>query len=322
MQPEVSVIMACFNKEKYIDESISSVLAQTFANLELVIVDDHSSDGSVDIIKARQAADPRINLIAHVENRGANHCRNAGIKAARGSYLVFFDADDVLGKNCLMQRLNYMRSDPTLDFSVHTMQVFRSRPGDSDFNWVPAAADPLKAFLTHDLPWQTMQPIWKKEVLLKVNGFDEDFKRLQDVELHTRVLLHPEFRYGLFAGAPDCYYRIDEERKNFEPFNFLHRWLSAAIHYCDKFYALLPAHQRHYLLGTVYQTYVSVLLAYKDKKISRPELRELESLLLEHRLVKESSRFKKALMSLSGAYNVLPFRVPGLNRMLKKLLLN
>ena len=322
VEPEVSVIVACFNKEKYIEESVLSVLGQTFTNFELIIVDDHSTDSGVELIKAIQKQDPRIILIANVENKGANYCRNTGIKAAKGRYLIFFDADDVLGKTCLMQRIQYMESHPSLDFSVHTMQVFKNVPGDSAHNWIPQTSDPLKAFLVHDLPWQTMQPIWKKEVLLKVDGFDESFQRLQDVELHTRVLLDPEFRYGLFAGAPDCYYRIDEVRKNFEPFNFLHRWLSAVVQYCDKFYGVLPAGKKVYLLGTVYQTYISLLLAFKDKKINGAELQSLESMLLSHKLIAGAGIGKKTLFKISKKYNLLPFRIPGFNRLLKKLVLN
>ena len=318
MEPEVSVIVACFNKERYIEQSLNSVLQQSFGNFELIVVDDCSTDGSVALVKSMQARDGRIRLAANAENRGANVCRNEGIRLARGKYLVFFDADDLLASHCLEQRVRLMKSDEKLDVAVHTMQVFRQSPGDSAYNWLPDVAHPLNAFLAHDLPWQTMQPIWKKEVIGKAGGFDEAFSRLQDVELHTRLLLDKNLHYRLVNGAPDCYYRTDESRKNFEELNFLQRWTSASVQYCSKFERLAPPGLKKFLFGTVFQTYLSVLLSCKAKKISRPELALLEEKLLEQPLMSAAPPRVKLVLKLARAYNLGFARIPGLNRFLKK----
>ncbi|MEK3669265.1 glycosyltransferase family 2 protein [Paenibacillus sp. FSL R10-2771] len=88
----ISVIMPTFNRAKTIQRSIDSVLKQTYQNLELIIVDDNSTDNTIEIIKS--IPDDRIKLIAHAKNKGASAARNTGIQAALGDYIAFQDSDD------------------------------------------------------------------------------------------------------------------------------------------------------------------------------------------------------------------------------------
>ncbi|HZV11070.1 MAG TPA: glycosyltransferase family 2 protein, partial [Novosphingobium sp.] len=89
--PTVSVIMPVYNVEPYVAEAITSVLAQTYADFELIIVDDGGQDRSVEICQGFE--DPRIRIV-HQANRGLAGARNTGILAARGRYLAFLDSDD------------------------------------------------------------------------------------------------------------------------------------------------------------------------------------------------------------------------------------
>jgi glycosyltransferase involved in cell wall biosynthesis len=93
--PLVSVIMPCFNHARYVGESIKSVLSQTERDLELIIVDDASTDGSRKIIEATRAGDERIKPIYHDTNQGASQARNSALKIASGKYIAFCDADDL-----------------------------------------------------------------------------------------------------------------------------------------------------------------------------------------------------------------------------------
>src|SRR5215211_725311 len=92
--PKVSVVMTVFNAERYLREAIESVLNQTFGDFEFVIVDDGSTDRSLDILKEYAQRDPRIRLISR-ENKGIVASANEGIAVARGQYLARMDADDV-----------------------------------------------------------------------------------------------------------------------------------------------------------------------------------------------------------------------------------
>jgi glycosyltransferase involved in cell wall biosynthesis len=96
--PETSVIIPCFNGERFVAEAIESALAQARGPVEVVVVDDGSSDGSVGIVE-RYADGDRVRLIRHGTNRGIAAARNTGVRAARGRYIGFLDQDDLWLEN-------------------------------------------------------------------------------------------------------------------------------------------------------------------------------------------------------------------------------
>ena len=91
----VSVITPVYNAEKYLKESIESVLSQTYHHIEMILVDDCSSDNSAQIIREYQLKNSRIRYYLQPRNMGAGHARNKALELARGQYVAFLDADDV-----------------------------------------------------------------------------------------------------------------------------------------------------------------------------------------------------------------------------------
>lgn len=106
MKHLISIITPCYNSEKYISETIHSVLNQTYQNWEWWIVDDCSQDRSVEIIKSFD--DPRIHLISLEKNSGAAEARNVGIRKAQGRFLTFLDSDDVWLPEFLMKAISFL----------------------------------------------------------------------------------------------------------------------------------------------------------------------------------------------------------------------
>ena len=111
--PAVSVIIPVYNAAEFLKDGLNSLLKQTLREIEIICVDDGSTDGSLVILKEFEKADARIRVI-HQENQGAGAARNNGMDVARGKYLAFLDADDFFEKNterkkqrqkyvCLMQ---------------------------------------------------------------------------------------------------------------------------------------------------------------------------------------------------------------------------
>src|SRR2546427_10183968 len=90
--PKVTVIIPVYNREKYVAESIESILAQSFTNFELLLINDGSTDGSVELM--RSYTDPRVRLVGHERNLGIPKTRNKGIQLARGEYIAMLDSDD------------------------------------------------------------------------------------------------------------------------------------------------------------------------------------------------------------------------------------
>lgn len=106
MKPLVSVIMTAYNEEKYIAEAIQSILNQTYKNLELIIVNDGSTDRTLDIIK--KFSDNRIKLINNKRNLGASESSNRGIEIAKGKYIARMDADDISLPSRIEKQIDFL----------------------------------------------------------------------------------------------------------------------------------------------------------------------------------------------------------------------
>ena len=107
----VSIVVPVYNAEKFLKDTIQTVLEQTYPNWELLLVDDCSNDNSVDIIKEYVKDDKRIRLLKNEKNSGAALTRNHGIKEAKGTYLCFLDADDLWEKEKLEKQLKFMKGN-------------------------------------------------------------------------------------------------------------------------------------------------------------------------------------------------------------------
>ncbi|MCL2853636.1 MAG: glycosyltransferase [Defluviitaleaceae bacterium] len=106
--PTVSVIMPAFNAEATIAEGLDSVLAQTFEDWELIVVDDASTDNTAEAARSYAAKDSRVKLLASETNQGVAAARNQGIQAAGGEYLAFLDSDDLWRKEKLEKQVRLM----------------------------------------------------------------------------------------------------------------------------------------------------------------------------------------------------------------------
>ena len=318
----VSIIVPSFNKKGFIGDMVRSVQQQTDPRWELIVVDDASTDGTVDLLRSMASGDPRIQVVALTENKGANHCRNLGIARAGGQYVIFLDADDLLAPYCVERRLAVMEGSG-LDLSISTMEVFRERPGDDGQRWVPTSRDPLADFLRHELPWQTMQPIWDRSFLVSLGGFDETFSRHQDVELHTRALLKPGVRARSRETEPDCYYRIAEERKVIDPQRLLRGFAVSAVLYQTKFREdAIRMRRKGLVLGIIYRTYLQILLYAKLGRIDRTTLHDLEALLFPPELLRTIPPLKRTLFRVVRWYNLLPVRLRGVNLLLFRAIIS
>jgi Glycosyltransferases involved in cell wall biogenesis len=114
-KPLISVMMACYNAELYIEQAIESILNQTYKNFELIIVDDGSTDNSTEIIKNLAKNDRRVKLYYNKENKGQVYTRNRMLKIALGEYLAVMDADDVSCPERLEKQVEFLLNHPDID---------------------------------------------------------------------------------------------------------------------------------------------------------------------------------------------------------------
>lgn len=108
-QPFVSIIIPAYNVQDYIAQTIESCANQSFSDIEIIIVDDCSSDETMTIAQTYATADARIKIVRNKENMKLLHARAEGAKAARGKYVMFVDADDVLESHALQRCVEAIR---------------------------------------------------------------------------------------------------------------------------------------------------------------------------------------------------------------------
>ena len=133
----ISVISAVYNCEEYIEETFKSLLEQTmpFPEIEIIFVDDGSTDGSLAILERIGREHPENVTVIHKENGGVSSARNAGLECAKGEYLTFLDADDLLSPNVLQGAVECLDRHPEVDIASFAMQFFDGREGGHGLNW-------------------------------------------------------------------------------------------------------------------------------------------------------------------------------------------
>lgn len=129
----VSIIMPSWNTGRFISESIDSVLAQTYKNWELIIVDDCSTDNTDEVVSAYQ--DPRIRYFKNEQNSGAALTRNRAIREAKGEWIAFLDSDDLWRPEKLEKQISFMKENNYV-FSYH------------DFDKIDEESQPLHVYVT------------------------------------------------------------------------------------------------------------------------------------------------------------------------------
>jgi len=126
--PLVSVLMTAYNRAPFIAASIQSVLAQTFTDFELLIVDDQSTDGTLDIAREYERSDCRIRVVVNERNLGDYGNRNRAAELARGSFLKYHDSDDLMYPHCLSVMVPMLRSEPLAGFGLSAGQLWPGGP--------------------------------------------------------------------------------------------------------------------------------------------------------------------------------------------------
>ncbi|KXI22134.1 glycosyltransferase family 2 protein [Photobacterium sanguinicancri] len=117
----VSIIMPCYNVSKFVRDSIESVFMQTYKNWELILINDCSTDNTLDIIREVAAKDNRVVVLSNLENKGGAISRNLAVDIAKGRYIAFLDSDDIWRKDKLKIQISFMkRNNFGFTFSDYT----------------------------------------------------------------------------------------------------------------------------------------------------------------------------------------------------------
>lgn len=205
-EPLVSAIIIFLNGEKYIGEAIESIIAQTYTNWELLLVDDGSTDGSTEIAKSYAGTNSKIKYLEHEghQNKGMSATRNLGIKNASGEYVGFLDADDVWLPNKLTEQVSVFNKYPQCYMVYGRTQIWYSWTGNvydkEKDHFYPLGVKPnsivyppkIVLLLLENKAQSptTCNALFKKNVFEKAGLFLENFKGMfEDAAFFCKVAL-------------------------------------------------------------------------------------------------------------------------------------
>ncbi len=219
-QPLVSIIIPTKNRCNLLKYTLASVQAQTWRRWEAIVVDDNSTDNTLQMLNEVAANEPRIHPIRRTgAESGAAAARNEGFAASNGEFVVFLDSDDLLSPAAIEGRLRGFQRNPKADAVVGRCEYFRNAPGEYHNECALTGElgkndDPLEAFLTLRSPWITSGPLWRRNAVLRAGAW----KTSHDNQYHTDALIAGIVFHQL--GELDWYCRLHGVDHVSSPANF------------------------------------------------------------------------------------------------------
>jgi glycosyltransferase involved in cell wall biosynthesis len=185
MSPKVSVVIPAFNRPVPVRRAIESVLAQTCQDLEIIVVDDGSTDATAEAVEA--VADRRITLIRHERNRGGSAARNTGIRASSAPFVAFLDSDDEWLPSKLERQLEVFERSSEMLALVYTGAERVFADGSVSRHTARRRVDLTRALLTENVVGETSVGMVRRNALDAIGGFDESLPSCQDLDLWLRI---------------------------------------------------------------------------------------------------------------------------------------
>lgn len=198
--PVVSVVMPVFNAAVFLKEAIESILSQSLHALELIVVDDASTDGSKEMALRYAGKDERVRLISHPVNKGNYPSRNEGMEMARGEFIAVMDSDDVAVPSRLEKQIEFLRSHP--DYVLIGSQVLLTDPEGAPLGRKPGLhvehSELDAALMGGD--WVIIHPsvVMRRSSVEAIGGYRERFRTCADQDLYVRL-----GEIGRLANSPE-----------------------------------------------------------------------------------------------------------------------
>jgi len=270
---KVTVFMAAYNAAAYIAESIESVLQQTYTNFELLIVDDGSTDETINIILGFQ--DSRIRLIQNEFNKGLPYTRNIALKEAKGEFLAILDSDDIAVSKRLAIQIQYFLSRPQLAVLGGSAFVIDDRGIRTGEEMIPiCGSDRLHAALLFYNSFVHSTVMLRMSVFREYGGYP-NHPVAQDYGLFSRIALKYEVdNIPLHLGE----YRKHHNNISIRKQNLIAQQLSSILFYqldkllpdinrIDPQILLTPIEGSHYSIADYYKSYREIIVNNNEKRI-------------------------------------------------------
>ncbi|TYQ29324.1 glycosyltransferase [Pseudanabaena sp. UWO311] len=200
----VSIIIPCYNAEKWIAECIDSALSQTYSPIEIIVVDDGSTDRSLSIIKKYGN---KIRWVSY-ENGGASAARNRGIQISKGKYIQFIDADDYISPIKVKDQVEFLKvSGKDIVYGDWCHQVYNDDNTIKSSSYITnQSSDDMTYYVISNNTIHSGSCLCKREVIERISGFDESIRIAEDYDFFVRLALSgAKFTY---LQGRNYFYRI------------------------------------------------------------------------------------------------------------------
>ena len=193
MKPQVSILIPVYNREHLIIETLESIRSQSFLNWECILVDDHSTDNSVEVVSAFISQDPRFKLYKRPSERlkGANACRNYGFEMAQGEFVNWFDSDDIMHPEFISKKVAALSNNNTFDGIISKTMMFENSIENitGRENRTFLTQNTLEDLLKLKISWYLPDIMWNSAFLKEKPLFDEELLAGQDSDFYARMLI-------------------------------------------------------------------------------------------------------------------------------------
>lgn len=184
--PAISVVLPVYNGEAFVREAVESILAQTFTDFELIIINDGSTDGSGAILRELEAGDQRIVLVERT-NGGLVSALNEGIERARGDLIARMDADDVAMPERFALQHARMAAEPALGVLGSFIRIIDKAGDTIRLGDYPVSPTDTARFLEHGCPLAHPTVMMRRDAVLKAGGYRKVFSHCEDYDLWLRI---------------------------------------------------------------------------------------------------------------------------------------
>lgn len=253
---KISVVMAAFNAEKYLSEAVDSILAQTYGDFELIVIDDKSTDGSGQILRDYARRDSRVVVLSNPENMGLTKSLNKGLAIAKGEYIARMDADDISVPDRFAKQVDFLDRNPDYSFVSCIGRYIDENGQTEQLRLFPETNEEIYDMMPKVDAVMHPGVMFRRADIAAIGNYCEDFRVVQDYDLWFR---------GMAAGYK--FYNIQEPLVLFRRNDSYNTRKSKAYRLVDyqvrkKGYRInkIPLHKRVYLL-------VPLALAYIPPKV-------------------------------------------------------
>jgi len=221
--PVLSIVIPSYNVAPYIEAAIVSALDQSFTDLEVIIVNDGSTDDTPEVIERVAAVrrDPRLKVV-HRANGGLAAARNTGIETATGAYIGFLDSDDIWHTSKAEKHLRRMRADPSIGISFsHSAYLSEDGQPTGGYLFAEKMTPSLHDMIRRNHVGNGSTPIVRRDCLERAGLFREELKSCEDYEMWCRILWSTDYRAEAIA-EPLTFYRLRDSSLSFNFEKFTH----------------------------------------------------------------------------------------------------